>query len=117
MGILELHAAAKRRGGSYSQRVARWETLRAAAVELCARLPFRWESVAMDNPTQNHTGTTNGAYHIVLKENYSAGRLHRKTGQALCGGETVNLWNEDSAGSVTCKRCLQMAERHVDRAG
>lgn len=79
---------------------------------VCSRLPFRWHAVAMDNPTQNHTGYTNGALHIVLDEALHQGRLHRTQGMALCGAPTANLWGSaDNEGRVTCKRCLAMAQR------
>lgn len=113
--ILTLHKHAKRRSGSYEQRKARWGVLHAAAAELCARLPFKWQAIAMDNPTQNHTGATNGANHIVLDEAVDSGRLHRKAGQALCGGDTANLWQPAYENRVTCKRCLELAERIAAR--
>ena len=112
--ILDLHRAAKWRNGSYEQRKARWVALHTAAAELCAKLPFRWHGEAMDNPTQNHTGTTNGADHIVLDEDYSAGRLHRRAGQALCGGDTANMWQASHENHVDCKRCLEVAQRIVN---
>lgn len=111
--IIELHRLATWRNGSYMQRKGRWAALHAAAAELCARLPFTWHAVAMDNPTQNHTGYTNGADHIVLDEDFTSGRLRRTVGQALCGGDTANLWNPSFENHVTCKRCLEMAERYA----
>jgi hypothetical protein len=113
--ILDLHTAAKRRGGTYEQRKARWAALHAAAAELCQRLPFKWHAVAMDNPTQNHTGVTNGADHIVLDGDFTSGRLHRTAGQALCGGDTANLWNPAWNNNVDCKRCLELAQRHATK--
>ena len=83
MTILNTLKRAKWRGGSYEARQGRWQELHDEAATLCAQLPFRWHAVAMDNPTQNHTGTTNGADHIVLDEAYDPGRLHRTAGQAL----------------------------------
>lgn len=109
--ILDLHRAAKWRNGSYEQRKARWATLHTAAAELCARLPFKHHFLAMDNPTQNHTGYTNGADHIVLDEDFISCPLVRKAGWALCGADSANLWGETD--SVTCKRCLEMAERYA----
>jgi hypothetical protein len=111
--ILELHRQAtvvsRRRG--YEVRKRSYEALHEAAAKLTAQLPFRWHSVAMDNPTQNHTGTTNGSGHIVLDEPYRAGRLVRDTGQPLCGAPTANLFGDTN--HVTCKRCLELAQRIV----
>lgn len=109
--ILELHRLATQRCRSYELRKARWAALHEAAAALCAHLPFAWHPVAMDNPTQNHTGYTNGRSHIVLDESFTCGRLVRTAGSALCGGDTPNLWGE--ADTVTCKRCLELAERIV----
>lgn len=112
MSILELHRRAKAPGRiGYDERKRRYEALHAAAAVLCAKLPFQWRAVSMDNPTQNHTGTTNGADHIVLDEAYSAGRIHRAAGQALCGADTANLFTPAFENHVTCKRCLELAER------
>ena len=112
--ILDLHRAATVRGRiGYGERMKRYAALAEAAAALCAKLPFSWHAVAMDNPTQNHTGTTNGRGHIVLDDEYHAGQLHRKAGYALCGGDSANLWGD--AESVTCKRCLEMAQRIVSK--
>lgn len=114
--ILVLHASATRRGRiGYTARKARWDALELAARALCSRLPFKHHFLAMDNPTQNHTGYTNGRDHIVLDEDFSAGRLHRTKGAALCGGDSANLWGD--ADSVTCKRCLTVAQRLATKEG
>ena len=112
MDILTLHTLATRRGRiGYDARKARWDALEVAAMELCSRLPFAHHFTAMDNPTQNHTGFTNGRDHIVLDQDFSAGRLHRTKGSAPCGGDSANLWGD--AESVTCKRCLELAQRRA----
>lgn len=113
--LLSLHRLASVRGRlGYSERMRRWSALHEAARVLTARLPFKWRGVAMDNPTQNHTGYTNGRDHIVLDEAFSRGRLHREAGEALCGAPSANLWNPAYEGRVTCKKCLEMAQRIVE---
>lgn len=96
----------------YDERRRRYEALHAAVAALV--LPFKWHPVAMDNPTQNHAGSTNGRNHIVLDEPYKNGRLAREQGAALCGVDSANLWGE--ASSVTCKACLRLAVRESRRA-
>lgn len=114
--VLTLHRMATARGRiGYTERKRRYDALQVAATALCARLPFRWHARAMDNPTQNHTGSTNGSLHIVLDEPYSNGRLQRNAGKSLCGCPMANLWNP--ADGVTCKRCLEMAQRIVEKGG
>lgn len=108
----QLHRAANGRG-TYEQRKARWEAYRAYARQVTDALSFAWRPVAMDNPTQNHTGTTNGKTHIVVSEPITIGRLRRETGEPLCGKGTANLWGDDHGGGVTCKRCLEVAERQM----
>lgn len=116
MDILSLHRAATVPGRiGHEARKARWEALHNAVASLVVRLPFKWHAVEVDNPTQNHTGVTNGRDHIVLDEPYDAGRLHRKVGAALCGGDTVNLWNPAFENHVTCRRCLELAQRIAER--
>lgn len=95
----------------YDERKRRRAELRAAVQSIVAALSFRWRAVAMDNPTQNHTGSTNGRVHIVLDEPIHIGRITRAPRQALCGGDTVNLWNDAERDDVTCKRCLEIAQR------
>lgn len=109
-----LHRATTGRRGYEIKRVA-WLAYHAYADALAAQLPFAWKSIAMDNPTQNHTGTTNGANHIVVQEAISIGRIHRAARAPLCGRETANLWAVP-AGGPTCKRCLEVAERLLDAA-
>jgi len=65
--------------------------------------------------------------HIKLKENLSDGRLKREAGDFLCStdrGRFADLANEeywlDSDGrrhmpKVTCKQCLKIAERYMDK--
>ena len=114
--LATLHRRAHRRHhGNVTALKADWRAYSAYADALAARLPFRWHPVACDNPTQNHSGYTNGQDHIVLDEPFDSGRLHRRAGDALCrphhaGG---NLWGESDG--PTCKRCLEIAERITEQ--
>ena len=112
MTLLDLHRRATVKGRiGYTARMERWKALRAAFAPIAARLPFKWHAELMDNPTQNHTGTTNGAVHIVLDEEFAEGRLVRIAGRALCGKDTPNLWCPCESDHVSCKRCLELAQR------
>ena len=95
----------------YDVMLARWDAYSQYANSIAAKLPFRWHAVACDNPTQNHTGSTNGRSHIVLDEPIDIGRLHRAANYPLCGQNSVNLWGK--ATDPTCKRCIAVAERIV----
>lgn len=56
--------------------------------------------------------TLNGTAHIVLDEDYSSGRLHRKADHVLCGTHKWNWSREGSSTEPTCKRCKELLERH-----
>lgn len=114
-----LHQAATRKmhrqTGWYERKKVAWAAYHTFADALAARLPFRWHAVACDNPTQNHTGTTNGADHIVVDEALAIGCIVRQPGDALCRPVSrawgANLWGESNG--PTCKRCLEIAERII----
>jgi hypothetical protein len=108
-----LHRMTRLRLG-YDRKMAAWQAFHEYADQLCARLPFAWRCVGMDNPTQNHTGTTNGANHVIVQEAVVIGRIRRAAGQPLCGRDSANLFVETASGP-TCKRCLELAERILDR--
>jgi hypothetical protein len=115
-----LHTAANRRpdrfaANWYAAMQERWAAYQAYAREVAAQLPFAWHVVACDNPTQNHTGATNGRSHIVCDAPVDMGRLHRAAGDGLCGQNSPNMWC--NATEITCKRCLVVAERIIARKG
>jgi hypothetical protein len=112
--IEKLHRSATMRHRTYEQAVEGWQAYRLFASELAAQLPMPWQAVGCDNPTQNHTGRTNGANHIVLGEAMASGRLCREPGDALCKKRSKfngNLFAE--ADAPTCKQCLFIAEKIV----
>lgn len=55
----------------------------------------------------------NNGEHAVLDQPLNAGRLHRKTGDALCKPQ-AKFWGlyESPDRLVSCGRCLEIAERH-----
>lgn len=112
--IEKLHRAANMRHRDYEQAISDWQAYRLFASELAAQLPMPWQAIACDNPTQNHTGRTNGANHVVLSNEVRLGRLHREKGDALCKPRAKfngNLFAE--ADAPTCKQCLLAAEKIV----
>jgi len=63
------------------------------------------------NPRQG--ARSKARYHVVLNQPLSAGRLHRKPGDALCKPRE-KFWGlaPGSKSPVTCPDCLTLAERH-----
>ncbi|GHP00595.1 hypothetical protein KSF_106420 [Reticulibacter mediterranei] len=105
-----LHRLATSRHRSYVDARAAWKTYRLFAAELTAQLPMAWHPVGCDNPSQNISGTTNGADHIVLDDAWENGRFKRSKNDTLC-----QVWAKfngnlfvDSDGP-TCKQCLTRA--------
>lgn len=112
--IERLHRAANRRHNSYAEAVRDWEAYRLLASVLAAQLSMPWKVLGCDNPTQNISGSTNGANHIVLKEDLTYGPLHRKEHDALC--KPVEKFNGNlfvEANVPSCKQCLSTAEKLV----
>lgn len=112
--LKRLHRLAKRRHGSYEAAMADWEAYRLFAAELAAQLPMPWHPLGCDNPSQNVSGSTNGANHIVLDVAWTSGRFIRAKDDALC--QPWQKFNGNvfvAAKSPTCKQCLFRNEQIV----
>ena len=112
--LTRLHAATKRRRQGYDRAMAAHRAYAEYVKSITDKLILRWETVGCDNPTQNHTGFTNGEDHLVLREPLVFGRLVREPGDALCKPArrfTANLWCDRAGEQPTCKRCVEIAER------
>lgn len=68
--------------------------------------------------------TSNGACHAVLAGEYQNGRLQRKRGDALCkpasefwGLENFDIEKDRPEKAITCKTCLERANRYAGGIG
>lgn len=64
------------------------------------------------NPRQGPS--SNGSYHLILDQPLDAGRLHRKTGDALCKPRSKfwGLEQGDNRARANCPACLRLADRY-----
>lgn len=70
-------------------------------------LPSSWDVGYAYSPRER-SGTT-GGYHLIVGQDFKAGRVQRKKGDALCGKRFYNLdWGRKERG-VTCTRCIALA--------
>lgn len=74
--------------------------------------------VAYNYSGPNHLENwTQGADHVILRADLTAGRLHRKAGQALCttpstdGHQLFDEPDEPDQRTPTCKACIRIACR------
>lgn len=89
-------------------------------------MPFNWKPghrVVLSGLSANSWGDgTNSrtVYHVMLKQDLTAGRLERKAGQFLCSAHVDAFGSSDEMrkheiARVTCKACLKAAERFKSR--
>ena len=112
--LQRLHKAAHKRWPSYQEARTRWQIYEQFALNIARQLPFRWHVELVSNPTQNHTGRSNGGAHIMADETIHIGRLKRNMGQSLCP-DTSRLGRHyvSDYPCPTCKKCLEVAEKIV----
>ena len=69
-------------------------------------LPDSWDVGYAYSPRE-HSGTT-GGYHLIVGQDFKAGRIRRFEGDALCGKRFYNLDGGRKDRGVTCSRCLAL---------
>lgn len=74
-------------------------------------LPDSWDVGYAYSPREN-TGS-GGGYHIIVGEDFKAGRIVRRKGDTLCKRQFWGLDGGRKKLGVTCKRCLQVANSVV----
>lgn len=72
-------------------------------------LPDSWDVGYAYSPRER-SGTT-GGYHLIVGEDFKAGRVQRIKGDALCGKRFYNLDPGSKKQGVSCKRCIELAGR------
>lgn len=71
-------------------------------------LPDSWDVGYAYSPRERSGG---GGYHLIVGEDFKAGRVRREKGDALCGKRFYNLDPGRKGSGVSCRRCIELAGR------